>query len=223
MDKTNFDNYAKRYDQLLQEQLHFFADNNYFAEYKINLVKQLVLKSPRNILEYGCGIGRNIPFLKQTFSQATIAGFDISVKSLELAHENNPDIEFYSSITANTPTFDLIFLAGVMHHISPELRAEVCQQLFSLLNKGGELFIFEHNPVNPVTRYMVNHCEFDEDAVLLYPKELKQLLVTHHFHLQQLRYTLFFPNFLQKLRFLERHMGWLPLGGQYVIHAVKPV
>ena len=26
--------------------------------------------------------------------------------------------------------------------------------------------IFEHNPVNPVTRYIVATCEFDENAVL---------------------------------------------------------
>jgi hypothetical protein len=89
------------------------------------------------------------------------------------------------------------------------------------LNQGGELFIFEHNPYNPLTRRIVNNCEFDDDAILLTAREIKSRLLQSKFRFLQTHYTLFFPGFLSKLRFLEKYMEWLPLGGQYFVHAIK--
>ncbi len=40
----------------------------------------------------------------------------------------------------------------------------------SVLKKKGRVYIFEHNPYNPVTRYLVATCEFDRDAVLFKKK-----------------------------------------------------
>ena len=42
-----------------------------------------------------------------------------------------------------------------------------------MLKNDGQLIIFEHNPLNPITRKIVKECEYDEDAILLTPKKNK--------------------------------------------------
>jgi hypothetical protein len=41
---------------------------------------------------------------------------------------------------------------------------------YSRLKEDGHFIIFEHNPINPVTRHLVKNCPFDADAVLLSTK-----------------------------------------------------
>ncbi len=60
------------------------------------------------------------------------------------------------------------------------------------------MIIFEHNPYNPITRFMVNTCEFDKDAVLLTRKELIKIFINNGFSLIKGKYCLFFPPRLLK-------------------------
>jgi len=222
MNKIDFDDYADNYGQLLQKQLSFFDKKNYFAEYKIKILKQQLNYEPVKILDYGCGTGRNLKFLKQYFPNAKIYGCDISKKSLKIATKNNPDaILFLPNENFDYKNFDLVFVAGVFHHIEPNLRTNILKQIHQLLTKNGSLVIFEHNPYNPVTLHMVNTCEFDDDVVLLKAREMKNLLRRANFALKKTRYSLFIPKFLKKLRFLEKYLGLIPLGGQYFILAQK--
>jgi hypothetical protein len=89
------------------------------------------------------------------------------------------------------------------------------------LRTGGRLFVFEHNPYNPVTRHLVNTCPFDADAVLLTRAETVALLKTAGLEPSAAAYCLFFPRLLAGLRPLETWLGWLPLGGQYFVAGRK--
>ena len=90
-----------------------------------------------------------------------------------------------------------------------------------LLSDEGSLFVFEHNPFNPVTRRIVNTCPFDRGAVLLRPKEVSDLVRGTGLETKERGYCLFFPGFLRGLRRLEKYLFWLPLGGQYYFKAFK--
>ena len=223
MGKVTFDEFAENYQRILQEKLSFFdRDEGYFAEYKIKIMKKHFKSDPKKILEYGCGIGRNLKYLKQHFQQSEIYAGDISRKSLEIAKVNNPSVKFLllgEDIIVDK--FDLIFVALVLHHIEPNFRPTIIKDISNLLNKDGKLIIFEHNPHNPVTRYLVNTCIFDNDAILLKKTELTRLLIEGNLSIDRYKYTLFFPSFLKRLRFLEPMLGYLPLGGQYFIIASK--
>ncbi|MGP1614405.1 MAG: class I SAM-dependent methyltransferase, partial [Pollutimonas bauzanensis] len=168
-DKVDFDAYTANYNQLIQQQTSFFSPNEqYFARYKVDIVREEVKKETvgahvGNILEFGCGIGNNIPFLRQAFPHATITGSDISEASLALAREHNSGVEFTADVAALTGGYDLIFVAGVFHHIAVAERAAVARTLYSLLAPGGHLFVFEQNPYNPVTRRIVSNCPYDAD------------------------------------------------------------
>jgi trans-aconitate methyltransferase len=224
--KVDFDDYTENYNQLLREGTGFFSSNEeYFARYKVNLVRKQIDDTPVNrILEYGCGIGRNIPFLQQAFPKAIIMGSDISSASLEIARRDNIGVEFFREDENAEPTspFDVIFVAGVFHHIPVSQRVEIAKTLFKRLSPGGRLFVFEHNPYNPVTRRIVNNCPYDEDAVLLNPSELQKTLTGAALIVENKAYCLFVPPSLSKLSWLESRLGWLPLGGQYWVQARRP-
>ena len=220
--KVDFDDYTKNYNQLLKEGTNFFSSSEeYFAKYKVDLVRKQVHASANRILEFGCGIGRNIPFLQQAFPLAVIMGSDISGASLEIARRDNTGAEFFREDENVEPTklFDLIFVAGVFHHIPVAHRAGVAKTLFNRLSPGGQLFVFEHNPFNPITRRIVNNCPYDKDAVLLKPSELKRILNESGLTIERNAYCLFVPPRLSVLARMESLLGWLPLGGQYWVQA----
>lgn len=222
--KVDFDNYTENYNVLLREGTNFFsASETYFAKYKVDILRREVSGTAKRLLEYGCGIGRNIPFLRAAFPDATIVGSDISAASLEIARKVNPGIDFLlERPDADVGMlFDVIFIAGVFHHIPVGKRAAVMKTLFRRLSPGGTIIVFEHNPFNPVTRKIVNDCPYDSDAVLLRPSELKTLLVDAGLPARKTAYCLFVPPSLSVLLPLEARIGWLPLGGQYWVKAMR--
>jgi len=226
MEKIDFDHYAEVYDEVLDEQLKFFDSNSeYFSEYKIKLVKNLTKTQPHRILEYGCGIGRNIKHLATYFPNSIVSGCDISEKSLKIAKENNPQLDFFhitdKAIESKKNLYDLIFISCVFHHIQPSLRQQTIKLIASLLKPKGELFIFEHNPFNPITRRIVNNCVWDKDAVLLKPSETVNLITSADLELVRKNYTLFLPGYFNRFRSIEKYFSFLPLGGQYFVQAIK--
>ena len=224
--KVDFDDYTENYNQLLKEGTSFFsASEEYFARYKVDLVRKQVHSPVSRLLEYGCGIGRNMPFLQQAFPNAVMVGTDISSVSLEIARRDNTGVEFFLENENVEPAnlFDVIFVAGVFHHIPLVQRVEVAKTLFNRLIPGGQLFVFEHNPYNPVTRHIVNNCPYDEDAVLLKPSELKRIISEAALVVERMDYCLFVPPSLSVLARIESKLGWLPLGGQYWVQARRPL
>lgn len=222
--KVDFDDYTDNYNRLLREGTSFFSTSEaYFAKYKVDILRREVPGTARRILEYGCGIGRNIPFLQAGFPGATIVGSDISAASLEIARKENSCVDFFlEQPDADTAgSYDAIFIAGVFHHIPVGERSAVMKTLFRRLAPGGAIVIFEHNPFNPVTRKIVNDCPYDRDAVLLRPSELKALLDDAGLPVQSAAYCLFVPPSLSVLLPLESKLGWLPLGGQYWVKATR--
>jgi len=217
--KVNFDEYSDDYLNLMSKQHAKYGNIEYYSEHKAKITKQITNKNIKNILEFGCGIGRNFPHLQKEFLNSKIYGSDISKESLEIAKQNNLDIIFIedNQLLEYKDKFDLIFIAGVYHHIHPSLRDTVTQKIVQLLKPNGKLICFEHNPYNPLTRQMVNTCEFDKDAVLLNINEVKQIFRKANLTVIKSRYTLFVPPKLKKLNFIEPFIGWLPLGGQHYV------
>ena len=224
MEKVDFDNYSDNYDEIMNNQLSSFeGDVSYFAEYKIIETKKALSTVPKSILDFGCGVGRNMGFLSKHFSNSELFGCDISSKSILLARKEIKNVTFFElGQDIINQKFDLIFISNVFHHIAVDERQTVLtEQIIPLLNENGNLIIFEHNPYNPVTRYLVATCPFDKDAILLYKRELKKLLKKNNLNFIGDAYTLFFPSMLKMLRPLEKYLKYIPLGGQYFVHFQK--
>lgn len=225
-EKVDFDKYANEYEKILEDDLKFFGEENgYFAEYKVKIVRDTISFNPENILEYGCGIGLNLRYFRKYFPDSGISGCDISEKSIRIASKDNSSADLFiidqKSLEERKEKFDIIFVSCVFHHIAPELRTESIRQIYSLLKSGGALYIFEHNPYNPVTRKIVRDCVWDKDAVLLNTNETIELMKHAGLKISQKTFTLFFPAQLGFLRSLEKYLKNIPFGGQYYIKGIK--
>lgn len=222
-ERVDFDDYADRYEGILQDQLAFFsADRGYFSEYKVMTIRATSKDKPRSILDFGCGIGLTLPYLKKHFPGASLYATDISRKSLDYVAKQHNNVTPLADADVDGHRFDLILVAGVLHHVPLSERPSLMLRLAHLLTPEGSLYVFEHNPFNPVTQRMVSTCPFDKDAHLLSRRRLLALMrESHALTPQASGYCLFFPERLHVLRRLESALRWLPLGGQYFVRATR--
>ncbi|MEO8936839.1 MAG: hypothetical protein ABI277_03275 [Burkholderiaceae bacterium] len=90
-----------------------------------------------------------------------------------------------------------------------------------MLGDEGLLFIFEHNPLNPFKVSVIKQCPFDINARLLDARTLKRRVTEAGLVDASIRYRLFVPPVMRRLRFIERPLRWLPLCAQYYVGARK--
>lgn len=224
MSENEFDQFAEKYDELLAESMpEGMSENPYFAEYKIKLVSRLLSKRPpKKILDFGCGSGRGLPYVKAYFPDSSIWGFDVSEASLEIAKNKVPNAILVSDWgRLKDEKFDLIVAANVFHHIPPKVRVSALSDCYDVLADDGKMFIFEHNPYNPATRWVFERCPFDVDAEMLSKASAKNIAKQAGFTLTDSGYTLFLPAPLSMFRGLEKFLRPIPLGAQYYVQLEK--
>jgi SAM-dependent methyltransferase len=118
--------------------------------------------------------------------------------------------------------FDFVLISAVLHHVPLSQRSGVYAELHRVLRPGGNLVVFEHNPWNPVTRYVVTHTPIDREAILLPPAEVVAALSSAGWHNIRSSHLMFLPPRAGPLATaVERVFRWLPLGGQYAVTACK--
>jgi ubiquinone/menaquinone biosynthesis C-methylase UbiE len=226
---TDFDKYASEYREIINDVSRISGERyEYFINLRIGLMKEKVAgKLPNlHILDFGCGIGTTEIFLKKAFPHAEIWGVDSSPASIEAAQGLElPNVTFLVQNAGTLPFtnghFDLIYSNGTFHHIERERHAEVVRELSRVLQKEGELFIFENNPCNPfMMRAMVKN-PFDRGATALAPSYLGKALKDTGFRVDAVNYYFFFPRCLSLLRVAEKYLRWLRMGAQYFIWATK--
>ncbi|MFZ4058508.1 MAG: class I SAM-dependent methyltransferase [Ferruginibacter sp.] len=226
----DFDGVADQYRQIHTQNVKISgADSYYFAEMKVRLLQAYEKNTSLTILDVGCGDGSTALYMQQYFPQWKVVGIDVSEKSIAVAQSRAlPNAQFLTydgnAIPFKDKQFDLIFIAGVLHHIAFHLHAALMIEMKRVLKPHGSLYLFEHNPLNPLTRYLVNTCVFDKDAKLLPYKYTQQLIMAEGFESIQLHFIIFFPRkgFFKPFLAVEKYLQWLPLGGQYWIKAIKP-
>lgn len=232
MDAAEFDKFADEYRAIHARNIALSGESpDYFAEYKIRDILKVYRtisgdKLPPSILDFGGGVGTSIPFLRRYAPDASVACIDVSSKSLEIAKNRfgeEANFKLFDGATVPFPdgTFALALAACVFHHIDDREHVALLRELYRVLLPGGVVVIFEHNPYNPVTRYVVNTCPFDANARLISARTMKRTLISAGFPDAFAHYRLFFPAWFGALRPLERFLMWLPLGAQYYVAAQK--
>jgi len=117
--------------------------------------------------------------------------------------------------------FDVATISAVLHHVPVAERPAVYAELGRVLKAGGRLYVFEHNPRNPLVRHVIARTPIDENAILLDAREVRYgLLDTARYDLDT-DYLMFMPPGIALLRPIDRTLAWLPLGAQYVVAARK--
>src|SRR3984885_2054506 len=94
MDKAEFDRFADEYDDQHRANVAVTGEGpEYFAEYKIRKLRQIVDRSQlraSRICDFGSGIGNSIPFFSKYFPDAALTSSDVSERSLALSRQRYP-------------------------------------------------------------------------------------------------------------------------------------
>lgn len=230
MDEAEFDRFADEYYAKHAASIRLSGESpEYFHRYKVDDVADALERSgrqPKRILDFGGGVGNSLEHMRRRFPLSEIVLLDPSAKSLRVAELKHPGIAEFRQFAGRTipfpdATFDLVFAACVFHHIPEGEHVPLLREIRRVLTEGGSLFVFEHNPFNPLTLKAVRDCEFDDNAVLIRAAEMRDRARHAGFKDPRSSYRVFFPHALRYFRRFEPHMTRLPLGGQYSVHATK--
>ena len=226
-DPTIFDRYATDYTDTVNAAIRASGESSdFFARLRANLVRRtLGAFSPHRILDFGCGVGNSTQALAEVFPAARVTGCDASPESIRVARQGAESmrgrlgfvVHDQSGLPLRNATFDVALASCVFHHIDVSHQGAWLLELRRVLVSGAPLFLFEHNPFNPLTLQVVRACPFDVGVRLLRPHAATQIVRSAGFRADRPRYYFFFPRPLRILRPIEEYMNWFPLGGQYYI------
>ncbi len=226
---TDFDTCAENYDSLLAVGLSITGeDKNYYARGRIvwlGRCLRMLNETPAIVMDFGCGTGSGIPFIFEQFESARVIGIDVSAKSLQVARRKHgaKPVEFALwDGNATDQQVDLVFCNGVFHHIPQDEQDLVVRYIYRVLRPGGLFALWENNPWNPGTRYIMSISPLDRDASMMAPNRTKRLLRSHGFKIVSTDYLFIFPRIFRRLRPIEPFVAKLPIGGQFQVLARKP-
>ncbi len=232
MDEREFDRFADEYRSLHASNVSASGESpEYFSDYKMRDFRRLVERAGRSrltgsFLDFGAGTGNSIPFFKKHLPEARLTCVDVSTRSLAIAAERFPEMAAFQCFDgAKLPfadaAFDGAFANCVFHHISESLHVSALRELHRVLAPGAVMMVYEHNPLNPLTRRAVDQCPFDENAVLIRASALRDRFRAAGFSFPRSAYRVFFPRALSFLRATENLLRAVPMGAQYFVSAVR--
>lgn len=219
-----FDRYGADYGQAVQDSINFSGlRHDFFLSAKADLLGRIVAERLKpggghSLLDVGCGVGAMHGLLGPSF--ARICGVDVSQRSIDVAREQHPGIEYRSMTGSEIPyedrAFDVVTAVCVLHHVVPAERARFMAELERVARPGGLVCVIEHNPLNPLTQLAVMRCPFDKDARLLSAGNARRLLAAAGLVRIETRHFLLFPVASPMARRIEAALAGWPLGAQYV-------
>jgi SAM-dependent methyltransferase len=176
-----------------------------------------------NMLDIGCGIGLLHRYLPAFTDH--VVGVDVSEDALRQARQRNSDVAYQHYDGRRLPfgagQFDLALAVTVMHHVPVAQWPDFVREAHRVIKPGGAFIVIEHNPLNPLTRYVVSRSEIDADAVLLRAGQVGTLMRQAGFQNIGRDYIFFTPFKARLIQVLEQHLAWLPLGAQYAAYGFK--
>ncbi len=218
--EQDFDRHAKTYQADLQSALAGIPmEKDFYLQKKIQMFDEIfqTFAEDTNILDFGAGVGSLIIPMAIKWPKLQFFAFDVSEKSLEeISQKQISNIQVIKNIS-QISQYDFIYSVNVFHHISPNDRQNEFHKLTMCLKPKGKILILEHNPINPLTRWVVSRCEFDRGVKLLSKHELIKLNERSSLKVQNHQFIVFFP--FQNTLFdrLEKFLSWCPMGAQQIV------
>jgi SAM-dependent methyltransferase len=226
---ADFDTWKDSYRDELERVVAFSGQSaEYFTELKARALLDLVRRRVGNpatlrAIDIGCGVGVTHRYLSGRFAE--IIGVDIFEGVLGAAASANLDVDYrlYDGrrLPCDDGSLDVAFTISVLHHVPVSLWRDFVAEMARVLRPGGVAAVFEHNPLNPVTRRVVANCIFDEDAVLLRRRTAAGLLSGAGLRLPEHRYLAFFPFGGRRIAPIEAALRHVPLGAQYYVAGLR--
>jgi SAM-dependent methyltransferase len=226
----SFDQYADSYEDAIDAAIGVCGGSHaVFTRGKavrlLELARTVGDPKELTVLDVGCGVGSTDVYLVPEFRR--VVGGDVAPAVVEEAARRNGTAEYRlaeepPALPFDDAEMDIAFASCVFHHVPVEERSALAREMARVVRPGGLVVMFEHNPLNPVTRRVVSRCEFDGDAILLRRSEAEGLLSSAGLQPILRSYLFFWPWDSVRARKIERHLEALPAGAQYVVVAVRP-
>ncbi len=244
MQKNNVDWFASNCDSVgigpdYEEKA--LKNHKYYVKVKsLHLLRKAeeIYNNTKNLLciDLGCGTAETTEYFQDKFRH--IFGCDYSRGMLEYAAKKKlKNVTFKLCQSERLPfdsdTVDIVFMYGLIHHIDTNKKiTQTFNEVNRILKKGGIVAVYDFNPLNPISRYIVKTCPVDVGVNLdgyrksafpttFYSWELITILKNAGFIITKHEYLLFFPKILSLLLPLEAFLARIPLGGMYSIIGVK--
>ena len=225
---AEFNEYASNYEAVINDYVGVFGQPQEFytrakADHLRHILDAKGGTKTLEVLDVGCGHGLVHPYLSGTSYRLT--GIDVAEDAIEIARRRNPHVDYDVYDGSRLPyadeTFDVLFTICVMHHVAVDQRDTFLSEARRVLRPGDTFVIFEHNKLNPLVQWIVARIPFDRNAVLLTSWHTQKLVRNAGFREIDCNYILFFPFDVAPLRKVEDYLGWLPMGAQYCVAAIK--
>lgn len=228
--RADFDDFAAEYDAGMADPIKRLLGGTFetFFDYKAAWL-QRTLQPTGRLLDFGCGEGGFLRALRQSGAPLDLVGCDVSGGMLAVAVErwsSGPLPSLHTVSPHGLPfgdgEFDVVTMICVLHHIKKPKRLMVVQELMRVVRPGGRLVVFEHNPRNPGTRWLMARALIDAGVDPVPDQECRALLHAAGAASVHTDYIVFFPPRFRRLWPTERFLRRVPFGGQYVTVAMRP-
>lgn len=230
--RAEFDQYVDDYRDIINRGARITGESfEYFIGVRLALVRAALaadnlLRSGLRVLDFGCGIGATAQQMREHFSEPEIQGLDTSPESVKAAEGLSvPRARFTSYNGGRMPfddaSFDVVYSNGTFHHIPHAEHDLVASELRRVLAPGGQAFIFENNPFNPLMVREMRRNPFDRDAKMVFPHVLRSRLSKAGFRARAPYFYVFFPGALKALRPAEPLLRRVPVGAQYFVRGER--
>jgi SAM-dependent methyltransferase len=230
VDAGDFDRAADDYSRRVEGAVSFAGqEHGFFLDAKVAVLEETIARRfgpavEPSLLDLGCGVGEISRRLDR--GGRRLLGADVALGVLRRAQRALPRRRFVRFDGRRLPFrdggFDLVLAVCVVHHVPPRAWPGFFAEMARVVRPGGLAVVFEHNPLNPLTRWAVSRCEFDADAVLLGARTVRALLAGAGLAVGERGHLLFFPWAGGPWRWLERKLRAVPLGAQYFVAGEKP-
>jgi len=223
---AEFDQFGSDYRERLERSVGRLGSVDSALNSKLQVLKRLVRHmgglNQAPILDFGCGAG----LLTGLLNEFSSAAFGVDVSLVSLKHGDRSASRFVQFDGMRLPFRDdaigMVVASCVFHHILPAERIAIVGEVLRVLRPGGRLVIIEHNPYNPVTRWVVNRCEFDQGAELLTLAKTREMLASAGFLADRDGYFYAVPPIQPWLSAIDHALRGVPLGAQYYCAFAKP-
>jgi len=223
-----FDNYAGTYRDVINRAVELSGEKfEYFINLRVRMMRERLEQycgsfRPGRILDFGCGIGATEVCIREHFPESRVFGYDTSHECIDQARKLDiPEVVFTAGDSGPLPYpdryFKLIYMNGTMHHINPGERLRILSELKRTLARGGYMFIYENNPLNPLMMRSMRLNPFDDGVSAIKEIDMEKLGYTAGFDVVDRWFYFFFPHVLRRLRRVEKKLEKVPFGAQYCV------
>lgn len=185
--------------------------SGHMAERRLSLIESYLKRTNGNVLDFGCGVGKDLSLLAKKYPFRRFIGIDTDKRFIEYANskmKNSSNVSFTNSfddLSNIKSKFGFIYSIDVLHHVDGI--SSVANQMHKILKKNGLWLSIEPNILNP--KVFLNQF-LKKDERLFFKKKTEKIFLHSGFKIVEKGLFLLIPYQIKKphksLIFIEKKL-----------------